>query len=130
MRTKGNILLIMLVMLLFASAVLLQLSVDNYLAHLIDQHVENLSNARVALNQGFKKLSTASINPACYSAAAICQIKISGIAVKYALCEYQQDEQENSYLQYSLEAKAGTASIRLRVVVEQPSSKVVSWLYL
>ena len=127
MRAKGNILLIMLVMLLFASVALLQLSENNYLAHLINQHVENLSSARKALNEGFKKLSLSSINSACYSDVMLCQINVSGITVNYALREYQQKEQENTYLQYTLVAKTGATSVTSRVIVEQVSGRVASW---
>ena len=130
MRIKGNILWILLIMLLFASTALLQLSEDNYLAHLIDKHVENLLSARKALNEGFTRLSASSISQACYNDTLFCQTNVSGMTVNYALHEYQQEDQESSYVQYTLHVKTGVTSIGLQVVVERGSGRVVSWAYL
>ncbi len=130
MRIKGNILVVLLVMLLFASAAVLQLSENNYLAHLIEKHLEDLSSARKALSEAFKKLSSSPISPGCYSDSLLCQTNVSGVTVNYALHMYQQEDRESSYLQYTLRAKTGVISIELRVVMERESGKVVSWAYL
>lgn len=129
MRIKGSILLVLLVMLLFASVALLQLNEDNYSAHLIDRHVEDLSAARKALHEAFDKLSISVIPQECYSDTPVCQIKISGIVVNYALREYRQEEQKSSYLHYTLHDQVNLASVELRGVVEMPSNLVVSWVY-
>lgn len=129
MRVKGNILLILMVMLLFASAALFQLSEDNYLAYLIAGHVENLSSARKTLDAGFKQLLASPISQACYSDTASCQIRVSGVTVDYALHQYQQEDQEACYLQYMLRVRVGATSIGLRAVIEQESNSVVSWMY-
>ena len=129
MQIKGNILLVLLVMLLFASAAVLQLSENNYLAHLIEKHVETLSSSRKALSEAFKKLSSSSIFPGCYSDSLLCQTNVSGVTVNYALHMYQQEDRESSYLQYTLRVKRGVTSIRLKAIVEQTSDRVVSWNY-
>lgn len=129
MQVKGYILFVLLIMLLFVSVALLQLNEDNYLSHLVNKHVENSSNARKVLKEGFSKLSTSLISSACYNDALICQTKISGITVKYALLEYQQEDQEQSYLQYTLETRVGMSSVALTVVVDQESGYKVSWNY-
>lgn len=129
MRIKGSILLVLLVMLLFAAVALLQLNEDNYSAHLIDRHVEDLSSARKALHEAFDKLSTSVIPQECCRDIPVCQIKISGVVVNYALCEYRQEEQESSYLHYILHDQVNLTSVELRVVVERPSNMVVSWVY-
>jgi hypothetical protein len=130
-------------MLLFASAVLLQLSEDNYLTHLIAQHLDDLSKARKNLQQAFKKiLNESAKNSVCFSAANTkmelenfwsanqsCNIIISGVSVNYVLQDFQQEKQEKSYVQYSLRIKTQLTSTWLRVVVEQQSNHVVAWSY-
>ena len=141
MRNKGSILLILLIALLFASAALLQLSEDNYLAHLIAGHVDDSSNARKSLKVAFKKLSASSVqNQACFTSAntenelndfwkthVSCQTAVSGTLVNYAVQVFEQEQQKSSYLQYTLSLKTNAASMWLRVLVGRESGLVVSW---
>ncbi len=144
MRTKGSVLIIVLIMLIFASVALLQLSEDNYFTHLIAAHLDDLSQARHELSEAFKKTSAMSVkNQACYTNAdnkneledfwdndhSLCQIKISSQMVDYAFRVFQQDEQETSYLQVTLRVKNNNSSVWLRVVMEQKSRVITSWLY-
>lgn len=140
MRNQGSILLILLIMLLFASAALLQLNEDNYLARLMKAHVENLATARHALSDAFDALSVSpEKNQACYSDAnnkgalkdfwsshpSLCRLQISGLTVDYVFWKYQQKSQEMHYLQYTLYIEP---SYWLQITVEQASGRVVSWV--
>jgi hypothetical protein len=144
MQTKGSVLIVLLIMLIFASVALLQLSEDNYFTHLIATHLDDLSQARHELSQAFKKTSAMPVkNQACYSEAdnkseledfwdsghLLCQIKISNQIVDYAFRLFQQDERETSYLQVTLRVKNNNSSVWLRVVMEQKSKVITSWLY-
>ncbi len=143
MQIKGSILLILLIMLLFASAALLQLSEDNYLAHLIAAHLNDLSHARRELSDSFRKISVMSVkNQACYSdtdnkdelevfwkSRALCQVKSSNQRVDYVFRVFQQNEQESSYLQYILRVKNNDSSVWLRVVAEQETGAITAWSY-
>lgn len=129
MWVKGNTVLVLLIMLLFACAALLQLSEDAYFAHLTAKQVEDFSRARKILHEEFGRLLISTIPEKCYSDVILCQTTVSGIMVNYALRQYQQDGQEIGYIQYTLCVNMGLTSIKLQVVVEQASQRVVSWIY-
>lgn len=143
MQNKGNILLILLIMLLFASAALLQLNEDNYFTHLIAKQVDYLSNARKNLNQAFKVLlKSPSENQACFTNAntkiqwedfwsvnSSCKIQISDASVYYALQRFEQGKKEEIYEQYTLCIKTNVTSMWLKIFVETQSGVVTSWVY-
>jgi len=144
MRVKGNILLVLLIMLLFASAALLQLSEDNYLAHLISAHVGSLLSARKSLSKAAINFSAE--NQACYvdadakadletfwqSHQSLCQMNISGAKVMYAFRDYKEDKQEEGgvvYRQITLRTKNANEFEWLRVVKTRNVGVTVSWTY-
>lgn len=144
MRAKGNVLIIVLLMLLFSSFAVLKLNEDNYLAHLIKIHIVNLSNARKALSNTLTNFPA--INEVCYvntdnkielelfwqSQHSLCQWNVSGTKVDYAYRVFQEDLEEgvgSSYQQVTLRTKNGNEYEWLRVVKKRDSGRLVSWTY-
>lgn len=140
MHKKGAILLVLMLMLLFASPLLLQLGEDNYFMRLLSRQVDDLTQSRQALVAVFNTLSKQSLQAsACetsaYSqaeledfwstSARLCQMTSSGVTVKYAFYRYEQEGKEASYQQYTLYARNSW----LRVVVNMQTRQVVSWVY-
>lgn len=141
MLIKGNILIILLLMLLFSSAVVLKLSENNYLAHLINTHLDHLASARKALAKAVVILP--SENQVCsintdnkseleifwQSRQSLCQLNISGIKIDYAMREFSKALEETIYQQVTLRTQNGSEFEWLRIVKIHDSGALVSWTY-
>lgn len=139
MHKKGSILLVLMLMLLFTSPLLLQLSEDNYFMHLLARELDDVTQSRQALIAVFNTLleenrptfvcETSADTPSelesfWSTSAQSCQVVSSGILVKYALY-HDEGGDETQYQQYTLQAQNSW----LRVVVDLQANKTVSWLY-